>query len=82
MVAHRLVQVHAIQNRRIEAGKQLLGHDEDLRLLLRFSEALTDGLLPFLRERVLTQPVCVLLSIVLITTSEYSGGRCLSMASL
>ena len=45
VVAHRLVQVHAVQDRGVEAGQQLLGHDQDLRQLVRLAERFPDALL-------------------------------------
>ena len=32
MVAHRLVQVHAVEDRRVETGEQFVGDDQDLRV--------------------------------------------------
>jgi hypothetical protein len=42
MVAHRLVEIHRIEQGRIEAGEQLLGNDQNLRLPVEFTEALAD----------------------------------------
>jgi hypothetical protein len=42
MVAHRFVQIHRIENRRIEAGEQLLGDDENLGLFPDLGEVLAD----------------------------------------
>ncbi len=46
MVAHRLVQVHRVEDRRIEAGEELLRDDEDLRQFAGFPEVPPDLLLP------------------------------------
>ena len=35
VVAHRLVEIHAVEDRRVVAGEQLVGDDEDLRVLAR-----------------------------------------------
>jgi len=42
VVAHRLVEVHRVQDRRVEAGQQLLGDDEDFRKVTGFDEILAD----------------------------------------
>jgi len=42
MVAHRLVEIDRIEQGRIEAGEQLLGNDQNLRLPVEFTEALAD----------------------------------------
>ena len=44
VVAHRLVQVHAVQDGRVEAGQQLLGDDQDLGQLVGLAERLADRL--------------------------------------
>jgi hypothetical protein len=46
VVPHRLVEIHGVEHRRIEAGEQLLGDDEDLGLLVELAEALADLPLP------------------------------------
>ena len=42
VVAHRLVEIHGVEHGRVEAGEQLLGDDQDLRLLVELAEALAD----------------------------------------
>jgi hypothetical protein len=42
MVAHRLVQIHGIQDRRIETGQQFLGDDEDFRKVTALDEIFAD----------------------------------------
>ena len=55
VVAHRLVQIHRVEDRRIEAGEQLFGNDEDFRRLLQFREILPDRSLPLLVDMPLLQ---------------------------
>jgi hypothetical protein len=38
MVPHRLVEIHAIEARRVVTGQQLVGDDENLRVLGRLLE--------------------------------------------
>ena len=45
VVAHRLVEIHRVEDRRVEAGEQLLGDDQDLRPLADLGEVLADLLL-------------------------------------
>ena len=40
MILHRLVQIHCLQNRRIESSKQLGSNDDQLQGVLRVSEAI------------------------------------------
>ena len=42
VVAHRLVEIHRVEDRRVEAGQQLLGDDQDLRQLAGLGEVLAD----------------------------------------
>ncbi len=42
VVAHRLVEVHAVEDRGVEAGQQLLGDDQDAGFLVGFAEPLAD----------------------------------------
>ncbi len=55
VVPHGLVQVHGIEDRRIEAGEQLLGDDEDFRLHAESGKVLKDLLLLFLIKVVFLQ---------------------------
>ena len=53
MVAHRLVEVHAVEDRRVVAGEELVRDDEDLWELVRLRERLADLLLARLIKLVL-----------------------------
>src|SRR2546428_4315398 len=53
VVPHRFVQIHAIQNRRIETCQQLFGDDEDLGQRVPLDECLTDSFLLILAQAVL-----------------------------
>ena len=46
MVPHRLVEVHPVEDGGVEAGEELVGDDEDLRVFVGSAERLADG--PFL----------------------------------
>ncbi|MCZ7686960.1 MAG: hypothetical protein M5U28_52760 [Sandaracinaceae bacterium] len=53
MIAHRLVEVHAVEDGRVVAGEQLVGDDEDLRQLPGLREGFASRLLPGVVELVL-----------------------------
>ncbi len=55
VVAHRLVEIHRVEDRRVEAGQQLLGDDQDLRVFADLGEVLADLLLLLLVEVPLLQ---------------------------
>jgi len=55
VVAHRLVEVHAVEDWGVESGEQLLGDDQDLGQLFGIAERLPDLLLLVLRQVVLRQ---------------------------
>jgi len=42
VVAHGLVQVHGVEDGRVETGEELLGDDEDLGVLVQLGEGLAD----------------------------------------
>lgn len=42
MIAHRFVEIHGVEHRRIKAGQQFLGDNKDLRLQIQLVEALAD----------------------------------------
>ena len=46
MVAHRFIEIHGVEERRIETGEQFLGDDEDLRHLIELTETLANLPLP------------------------------------
>ena len=76
VVAHRLVEVHAVEDRRVEAGQQLLGDDQDLRLLVRLRKALRTASLVLVGDLVLAERGrrrCALPADR--RPREYSGGR-------
>ncbi len=61
MIAHRLVEVHAVQNWRIESCQQLFGDDENLRVFAFANEILADFCLLILAEIELAQDLPVAL---------------------
>ena len=48
MVAHGLVEIHGVENRRVEPGQQLFGHDKNLGKLAELDEGFPYLLFPLL----------------------------------
>jgi hypothetical protein len=48
VIAHGLVEIHGVQDRRVEAGQQFLGDDENLGELAEALEVLANVLLVLL----------------------------------
>ena len=81
MVPQRLVEVHRLEDRGIEAGGELRGDDDDLQRVIWISEAVEQLLFG-----ITVTSVFGVLGLATIyrhfTMSEASGGRCLSSSCL
>ena len=78
MVAQRLVEVHRLQDRRVEAGQQLRGDDEDLERIVGVAEAVEQRLLLVLgRARSASATPGGSLGASVMTTALASSGRML-----
>jgi len=69
VVAHRFVQIHRVEYRRIETGQQLFGHDQNLRPLSHLGEVLAN-LLFFLLVEV---PLLQVLGVVVVAREDDLG---------
>jgi len=43
MIAHRFVQIHGIENRRVESGQQFLGDNQNLGRIAVFGKTFANG---------------------------------------
>ena len=78
VVAQRLVEVHRLQDRRVEAGQQLGGDDEDLQRVVGVAEAVEQRLLLVLgRARSASATRADRSARRVITTALASSGRML-----
>lgn len=70
MVAHGFVKVHAVEDRRVVSGEQLIGDDEDLRVLAWPAKCFAQAGL-FLLAQVMAFEVRRLVVPALMTTMAY-----------
>ena len=80
VVAQRLVEIHRLEDRRVEAGEQLRGDDQDLQRVGRVAEAIEQLLLGVAVAAVGAYSSSPLFTVI--TMSDISGGRCSSSAFL